>query len=391
MVSVRKIVNKKGISYEAFISLGLDHKTGKYSHKSFTAKTKSEARKQAEEYERNVRTGIDIALGSRTFAEVVPIYWETYISEKQPATSTTYHYKQIFVQLNEALGNIPFNKITSAKLRATVYAANTSRMSYMRLIVLRGIFKWAMQETPPLIEVNPVANIKAPVKSKSRPPVIYSEEQLIRILDAAKGTMLEHVLHVQFRLALRVGELRGLRWQDIDLFDKPTSRGKSGVATIQWQLPTLESNFSGEEMFVPTKGKDKRELPIDAELARTLNYIQVEQHKAALRLGNLWSEMDLVFPRMVIDVKQDQAGIPLSWPTYKSTLKKILVESGVGGRASSHAFRHTCAAHMLSKGIPLNLVSKYLGHTMISTTDSYYGHLVSNALDELPAVLLRRA
>ena len=101
--------------------------------------------------------------------------------------------------------------------------------------------------------------------------------------------------------------------------------------------------------------------------------------------------MDLVFPRMVVDARQDHAGIPLSWATHQSTLKKILVESGVGGRASSHAFRHTCAGHMLSKGVSLNLVSKYLGHTMISTTDAYYGHLVSNALDELPAALLRRA
>ena len=80
-----------------------------------------------------------------------------------------------------------------------------------------------------------------------------------------------------------------------------------------------------------------------------------------------------------------------SWSRRTRKLKKILVESGFGGRASSHAFRHTCAAHMLGKGVSLNLVSKYLGHTMISTADAYYGHLVSNALDELPAALLRRA
>jgi site-specific recombinase XerD len=46
---------------------------------------------------------------------------------------------------------------------------------------------------------------------------------------------------------------------------------------------------------------------------------------------------------------------------------------------------------MLSNGISLNLVSKYFGHTLISTTDASYGLLVLNALDELPAAFLRRA
>ena len=319
------------------------------------------------------------------------MYWQTKTTEKELSHATQYHYTQRMKELDELLGDIPFNKITSSKLRDAVYTANTPQMAHLRLVVLRGIFKWAMEETPPLIEVNPMANVKAPAMPKSKPPVIYSVEELRKILDAAQGTILKHALYVQYRLALRAGELRGLRWQDIELFDRPTTAGKSGVATIQWQLPTQRSNLAGGEVFTPTKRKDKRELPIDAELARTLKNIRVEQNIAALQLGHLWHEMDLVFPRMTVDATQSHAGIPLSWPAHKNALKKILEKSGVGGRVSTHAFRHTCAAHMYSNGVSQKLVSKYLGHRLVSTTDEYYGHLVSDALDELPAALLRRA
>ncbi|GEM_PF-3018549 len=383
-------VRKRGNKYQASAALGVDHKTGKYLRKTFTGKTRSEARKLAEDYERRFRAGIDISLGAMTFSELATTYWQTYTTEKQPANSTQYTYRKELEQLNEVLGNIPFHKITSAQLRDAVYGANTASMSKLRWIVLRGIFKWAMEESPPLIEVNPMANIKKPVEPKKREPVIYTKEQLAKLLDAAKGTRLENALYIQYALALRIGELRGLRWRDIEIFDKP-GPGKSGVATIQWQLPSREGIFSVEEMFIPTKGKDKRELPINADLARLLKQIHVEQHKAALRLGNLWHDMDLVLPRMIVDRKKNYAGGCISYFVYMETLKKILEKARIGGPAYSHAFRHTAAAHMLSSGIALTLVSKYLGHTMIATTDQSYGHLVSNALDELPAALLRRA
>ena len=74
-----------------------------------------------------------------------------------------------------------------------------------------------------------------------------------------------------------------------------------------------------------------------------------------------------------------------------NTLGKGLEKAGVNGRVSTHAFRHTAAAHFLTEGVPMRHVQEFLGHSMISTTDRYYGHLVANALDELPAALLRRA
>ena len=387
MVAIRKRENK----YQAIVSLGIDHKSGKYRRKTFTAKTKSEARKKAEDFQRRHVAGIDVVSGAMPFAEIVPIYWEVMTTEKKLAIGTLREYKRLFKEMSEILGDVSFNKISSNKIREAVYAANTANQRAVRLTVLRNIFKWAMQETPPLIEVNPTANIKPVAVPKSAPGVVYTKEELSTILDAAAGTLLEHAIFIQYSLALRFSELRALRWSDIELFDKPKQGGKSGVATIQWQLTADIKQLTSEEDFTQTKGKEKRELPISSDLARFLKHVRVEQHKTALRLGNLWQENDLVVTYMTPAQHRDYAGGPINYRTSLNTLKKILQKTGINGRVSTHAFRHTCAAHLFDKGTPMKKGQRFLGHTMLATTDKYYGHLTSDSLDELPAALLRRA
>jgi integrase/recombinase XerD len=40
-----------------------------------------------------------------------------------------------------------------------------------------------------------------------------------------------------------------------------------------------------------------------------------------------------------------------------------------------HWYRHTAATRLLRDGVPLEVVSKLLGHVDITTTSSIYGHL----------------
>jgi integrase len=44
-------------------------------------------------------------------------------------------------------------------------------------------------------------------------------------------------------------------------------------------------------------------------------------------------------------------------------------------------FRHTAVAIMLSHGIPIFVVSKYIGNARLSITSDIYGHLVINSMD----------
>lgn len=52
-----------------------------------------------------------------------------------------------------------------------------------------------------------------------------------------------------------------------------------------------------------------------------------------------------------------------------------------------HALRHTYAGALLSAGVPLLDVSRFLGHASISETANSYGHLLPEAGDRARAAI----
>ena len=52
-----------------------------------------------------------------------------------------------------------------------------------------------------------------------------------------------------------------------------------------------------------------------------------------------------------------------------------------------HDFRHSCASLLINKGASISLVSKYLGHSKISTTLNTYTHLYQSELENMTKIL----
>ena len=57
--------------------------------------------------------------------------------------------------------------------------------------------------------------------------------------------------------------------------------------------------------------------------------------------------------------------------TMNRTLKKVGLISGIEKNLTTHVARHTFATHTLTKDVPLNTVSKMLGHSSTKTTQIY--------------------
>lgn len=72
---------------------------------------------------------------------------------------------------------------------------------------------------------------------------------------------------------------------------------------------------------------------------------------------------------------------------YNNTLKKVAKQCGIEKNISSHLARHTFATTIaLTKGVPIETVSKMLGHTSIKTTQIYakvINSKISNDMDML--------
>ena len=68
-------------------------------------------------------------------------------------------------------------------------------------------------------------------------------------------------------------------------------------------------------------------------------------------------------------------------------MKKVAKEAGVEKNITFHMARHTFATTItLSHGIPIETVSKMLGHTSIKTTQIYAKILDTKVMDDMAAL-----
>jgi integrase len=160
-------------------------------------------------------------------------------------------------------------------------------------------------------------------------------------LAAAADDSWRAMVFTGLRTGLRLGELRALRWQDVDLVG-----GRIMVRQSAWE----------NEIGTP-KGGRAREVQLGDEVAAVL-----EKHPRRLRC-------ELVFPNSEGSLRDTSGCV---W-----ALRRIGTTAGLG-HVGWHVLRHTFASHLVQRGVALMVVKELLGHSDIRTT-LRYAHLAPDA------------
>jgi site-specific recombinase XerD len=66
-------------------------------------------------------------------------------------------------------------------------------------------------------------------------------------------------------------------------------------------------------------------------------------------------------------------GHPLTYTAVYDLVRRLRRRTGID--FDLHWYRHTAATRLLRDGVPIEVVSKILGHADLSTTLDVYGHL----------------
>jgi integrase len=156
---------------------------------------------------------------------------------------------------------------------------------------------------------------------------------------------------------MRLGELLGLRWRDVDL--------EAGLIFVRQQYDAVAKDFRDTKSH-----RGRRGMAIPEVLAERLR-IARKQHLALLEaVPGLWQHRELVFA--------SAAGGVLNAPSVRRTHYRYLRELGLP-KIKPHELRHTHATHLLGQGADINLVAARLGHATPAFTLSVYGHLLPGA------------
>jgi integrase len=165
---------------------------------------------------------------------------------------------------------------------------------------------------------------------------------------------LEALFVLSITLGLRPGELRGLRWDHVDL--------NKGVIHV-WR-----SARRGGDVKTP---KSRRSLLLPKRAIAALTVHRKHQATERLAAGEHWQDNNLVFchPDGRAYTRDD-----LNWRFSKVTRRAGL------GHWHAHEGRHTAVSIMSKNGIPIQEISDTVGHKSTHVTETVYRHVIVPAI-----------
>lgn len=286
--------------------------------------------------------------------------------------STYRSYRLIIDQtLIPAFGSKSINEITSRMISDLISqkVKDGIRSTTARNVknCLSAILRHAVNPDD-LIPANPARNVPIPKpederQSKEQDPFTWDERA--RIEDTFKNLYPGYYALVVcgFRTGLRIGEIIGLQWQDIDFFQR---------------LILVQRNITRGKITTPKSRSSRRYVRMTSQLAEILKQHKTRMAERTLKRG--WGSMpDWIFT--------NEDGSPLNYGNFIHRVWNRAMDRSGLRRRTPHDMRHSYATLRLSKGDSLAEVSKEMGHSTTEITyRTYYKWLPKESrsdIDEL--------
>jgi integrase len=207
------------------------------------------------------------------------------------------------------------------------------------------------------VVTNNVADRAEPPKIARTEAMHYNEEQTVKLF----GLIIDEPLKYQVAVyigalgGLRVGEICGLEWSDIDYENKTLT-----VNRARQYVPGLHTFDK-----VPKTERSKRTIELPQTVIDVLRKHEEEQVETRLNLGNQWVDSGKILTQW--------NGTPMNPQTPSQWFNKFL-RRNVLQPITFHQLRHTHASLLLTNGVDIATISKRLGHSKVSVTLDVYSH-----------------
>jgi len=292
--------------------------------------------------------------------EFIASYAEHLRHERNASAHTLRNYLSDLAQLQTFLldrelcldshGTVDVRKIDIQAARAFLASLTKDRKKSSigrKVAALKGFFRFLL--TTKRIDKDPLLLVHSPKQEKPLPTFLSVDDafQLLGGIKIKNGLDVRDlaVLEVFYSTGIRVSELVGLNWADIDT--------QLGIVRV----------FG--------KGSKERIVPIGKVALDALkNYAH-----ALRKQWNLACKGETA-------VFLNNRGSRITTRSVARVVEKHLKLAGIQIKMGPHGLRHSFATHLLNSGADLRVIQELLGHASLSTTQRYT-HL---NLDQLTAV-----
>lgn len=371
-------IEKRGKnSYRLTVSEGFDLDGKPMIHRKTVHGNKKDAEVELAKFVTEVQNGLVIDGKSLKFSEFTEI-WKRDYGSKELAPSTYKRYcRMLETRLLPYFGHFYINKIKPTDImkfydllekdtqlvrkkgnngsKTKKPLSGKTILEHHRLLraMLHKAVYWQ------LIVANPAERVQPP---KARKPKrrSYDDEQTKILLEnlellPSEDTKYKVAIILTVFTGVRLGELMGLEWTDVDF--------KNGIISINRSSQYLSD--MGVFTKVPKTESSIREIAIPEFIISLLEEYKLWYEEQKSIYDELWMNSDRLF------VQAD--GKPMHPSTISKWFVKYVGQIGLPV-INFHGLRHTNASLLVAQNIDIAVISARLGHAQISTTLDFYVH-----------------
>jgi site-specific recombinase XerD len=208
-----------------------------------------------------------------------------------------------------------------------------------KLAAVRSLYRVLLERGE--IEANPADLISTPKRGSYLPRVLKPGEV---------AELLE-----------RIPASSPLELRDRAMFELTYSTGLRAEELVNLDLASVDPE--GEEVRVEGKGGKARVVPAGEPAWRALA-AYLERSRPALAAGSDGARAE---PALFLS----RSGRRLSTSDVRRRLRQAVRRAALAGGVSPHSLRHSFATHLLEGGADLRAIQELLGHSSLSTTQTY--------------------
>lgn len=236
-----------------------------------------------------------------------------------------------------------------------------------------------------IISENPCFDITVPWENVTKERRFLSQEEQNRFLQQVENNWYKEMFYIMFLTGMRIGEVGGLKWEDVDFKNKCININRSlscqyesGVKTVRLTAPKTHNSY--------------RKIPFMGEAEEMLLSQKKKQEKIKKELGKRYRSdgefSDLVFVTSM--------GSPVFRHHAEKEVKKVVKAINEQEAFDSvreqrephyfedlypHAIRHTFCSRCFQLNMNPKVVQKLMGHQHYSTTIDIYTHVMQDDID----------
>lgn len=232
---------------------------------------------------------------------------------------------------------------------------------------------------------NPAEHVKLPSERGTRAvvddPAQFLAAAQVAALVAATPWPYCVIVHLAAWSGLRAAELAGLQVGDVELPDpavNPNAPTKPGALRVERAVQPLNGALT---YLTPKTRGSRRRVPLTAATTALLRDYLAEHPRAHEPEAPLFPGITAHTPRLVLDWAEPLRHLTFYRAVFRPAVaraRRLSPHDAPPAAMVFHSLRHTYVSLCVAAGVPPLEISRFAGHSKVTTTLGIYAHLFAD-------------